>query len=615
MFWPRAKDGVLKPILLLALALSMVGAVEAEVVAEEQIVVKWDDVRQVIDGFGACDGWFEDEWLAHENKDEMFDLLFSQDRGIGLSILRHRVPSRPGEYVDYGMELDGNDLDMGDKAWVGLSYRNLPKALPYRSVKVQFTCHQVSPHSGTLSFYTEIQPRGPFADRAGDLEGRQKSKSSVLWKPPAWNKAKASDDQHLSPELLPIVDEAFSANGGGVDPVSTLNILIRGKGGKRSAVSYDRKPEQAAKLVIVDAQGLEHVIRLENSESDAEMTGMSQMKMQAIISQEAVKRGVDKVWASAWSPPARFKNNHKVNNGFLKLEHHRAYAEHLERYRRLHLEYSGIPLYGLSPQNEPGRKPWESCEWKNTHYRDFIRDHLGPVLDPSCQLIACEETRWGSVPKFYGPSFEDPKAHGFVDILAGHCYPKSDIDVSHAKFGRRVWMTEWSYDTSKEDLSISNGVRWAHNFWRLLVNAEVNALHHWWLVNFKGEGKQQGLLNAQVGVSGIEVPKRMWTIGNFSKFVRPGWKRLEVTRHPVAQVSVAAFIEPKKDHPQLALVVIHQGKKDVRVQCGDLGFSKDQRFVPHRSSETEDLKELEAVTIKESWLLPAQSVTTYVTRL
>lgn len=326
--------------------------------------------------------------------------------------------------------------------------------------------------------------------------------------------------------------------------------------------------------------------------------------------QEAIERGANKIWSSSWTPPSWMKtNNSEKNGGYLKAENYQDYADFLQAYYSRMKNTHGITEYAISPQNEPGIKSWESCEWTNTAFRDFIMNNLGPVL--GTRIVAPEETNWDNVDNFILPTINDATAKGYLDIVAGHVYG-GNPDTSYNSLGKTTWETEWSYDTSAEDLTIGNGVTWAYNFHRLLANAEVSATHHWWAASFKNDGKQQGLVNAVSGQAGtVVVPKRLWTIGNYSRFVRPGYVRIDATKNPYSNIYMTAYKNPSTN--KFAIVVINKGTSSVTLDLTLSGFTSGS-VTPYRTSSTENLAQLSAISGGGviSVTLPASTVTTYV---
>ncbi len=331
----------------------------------------------------------------------------------------------------------------------------------------------------------------------------------------------------------------------------------------------------------------------------------------AWTAQEALARDCERVWAAAWTPPKWMKSNLASNGGTLPPANYQTFANGLEAYFQKFKNDFDLTYYGISPQNEPGPKPWESCDWTPENLRNLIRDHVGPTL--STRVIAPEATRWtdsNSVDFWYAPIHADPAARAQVDILAGHAYG-GNIDVTHAAYGKPVWLSEWSSDTSPEDLSIANGVEWAHRWWRLLVNSRVNSCHFWWGVNMNQDGNQQGLMSAAPGVAGVTVAKRLWTLGNIAKFVRPGWVRIGVEAEPAAGVHLMAF--KRTSTGQFAVIAINRSGASHSLTLKFAGFTAGS-VTPHRTSSTQNLVALASVSPGSgfTYTLPAATVTTFV---
>ena len=338
------------------------------------------------------------------------------------------------------------------------------------------------------------------------------------------------------------------------------------------------------------------------------------------MAQQARARGVPVVWGSAWSAPNWMKTNgERSNGGFLLDDRYDDYAAWLATWASEMEAQHGVTYDALSPQNEPGVKPWASMEWTAEGFRDFLRDHLGPEWDArgleDVALVAPEETYWRKVDDFMSVIAADPAALAVVDVVAGHAYEYNPNSTSRPEqsfngYGRPVWMTEWSYDVYADDVTIANGVEWALNVWSLLVEAEVSAVHHWWAVNFLNDGRQQGLINAVDGEADFELTKRLFTISQFSRFVRPGWVRVEATKKPHGDVALAAFRDPATG--EFAVVAINEGTASRTVSLTFDGFTSGP-ITPTRTTASESLATLDALDggggVEVS--LPAQSVTTF----
>ena len=88
-----------------------------------------------------------------------------------------------------------------------------------------------------------------------------------------------------------------------------------------------------------------------------------------------------KLFASPWSPPAWMKDNQNMlQGGKLLPQYYQAWADYYIKFIYAY-EAHGIPIWGLSVQNEPmAKQTWESCMYTAEEERDFIKNYLGPSL-------------------------------------------------------------------------------------------------------------------------------------------------------------------------------------------------------------------------------------------
>ncbi len=86
-------------------------------------------------------------------------------------------------------------------------------------------------------------------------------------------------------------------------------------------------------------------------------------------------------FASPWSAPAFMKTtNNMLRGGSLRPEYAEAWATYFTKFIAAY-EAAGIPLWGISLQNEPmAVQKWESMVYSAEEERDFLKNHLGPVM-------------------------------------------------------------------------------------------------------------------------------------------------------------------------------------------------------------------------------------------
>ncbi len=203
----------------------------------------------------------------------------------------------------------------------------------------------------------------------------------------------------------------------------------------------------------------------------------------------------------------------------------------------------------------------------------------------------------------------DPKVAPKVGIIAAHGYGGKirPFQTGNA----RLWQTETSSSSSKYDGSLSDGIRWAQIIHDYLVVAGVNAWVWWFLTDMPRQG--EGTDNAALTDINGNFPKRTFVLGQWSKFVRPGWSRIGVT------YSGPALISAFKDAAghAFAIVVVNPNNYPVRQEFSLDGFSANS-VMPWITSDKLFLAAGAQTPVdgtRFTYLLPARSVITFSGRV
>ncbi|MBV8793894.1 MAG: hypothetical protein JO136_03050 [Hyphomicrobiales bacterium] len=330
--------------------------------------------------------------------------------------------------------------------------------------------------------------------------------------------------------------------------------------------------------------------------------------------QMAVARGA-KVWATPWSAPASMKsNNSLINGGSLLSQDYGAYAQSLSNFITS-VGQIGISLYAISMQNEPNAVvPWDSMYWKSGDIHNFILNYLGPTLKANGQsgvkLMTPETGCLNLLAGYADPTMLDPSALAYVGIIGVHDYcGGSGASAPYANAqGNPVWLTETS-EVTAWDPSISDGLKWARSIHSLLVNMNVSAWHYWDLIGNNGaDYENEGLI-----LPDGETSKRLYALGNYSKFIRPGYQRIGATASPQENVFVSAYRDSSSSN--FAIVVINSNSSDVSQSFSFNGFTSGA-VTPWMTSASSNLESQPSVTATNgqsfNYTLPAMSVTTFV---
>jgi O-glycosyl hydrolase len=326
------------------------------------------------------------------------------------------------------------------------------------------------------------------------------------------------------------------------------------------------------------------------------------------IAKQAVARGVT-VWSAPWSPPAAMKDNGSfINGGMLLPANYSAWATSLAGYVKM-MSSNGVPLYAISVQNEPDIiQDYGSATYTSEQLRDFV-PYLYAALQSagagSTKIMIAEASQWDF--NLTLAAMEDPAVAPKVGILAAHGYGPKKI-VTPTTYGKHVWQTEDSSQSSTYDGSIEDGVSWARKIHTYLTVANVNAWHWWFLSDGPkyGNGPDNGALTD----INLNYPKRAFVMGQWSRFVRPGWSRIGVSYY-FGPLQISAFKDP--ENRSFVIVAVNPSDKTVPQVFSLKGFSTNS-VTPWITSANLALAAQAPIPVKGTsflYALPASSVTTF----
>jgi glucuronoarabinoxylan endo-1,4-beta-xylanase len=322
--------------------------------------------------------------------------------------------------------------------------------------------------------------------------------------------------------------------------------------------------------------------------------------------QAALARGA-LVWGTEWSPPGSMKSNGDFLTGgsfvggatnFTKL------ANIQTSFVTLLTGTYRIPIYALSPQNEPDTSvAYPSCTWTAQQFHDYV-PYLATALSNagygSVKIMIAEQSNWSN--SYSTTAMNDSTVAADIGIIAAHGYGDCCSTLSSSNFTtQHVWETEVS-DSGAYDGSMTSGLTYAREIHSLLTAADVNSCHYWSLsgISFKDN---EGLTD-----SSGNPAKRAYTFGNFSKFILPGWTRVGVTNG--TGLLVSAYKGPNGG---AAIVVVNSGPAATD-QAFSVGTTMGTSVVPWITSSTLSLRAQTVVAVSSGsffYTIPANSVVSF----
>ena len=259
------------------------------------------------------------------------------------------------------------------------------------------------------------------------------------------------------------------------------------------------------------------------------------------LMQLAHARGAS-IWSTPWSPPVFCKDSNTLNGGnYLGTGNddiNQLYAAELAGYVANLKQFANIPLYAISIQNEPDvSTTYPSCLWTGQQYHDFATNLFNALMASnvaSTKILLPEGSSWNS--DYSSTAMSDPNVAAEVGIIAEHNYDGPNFNTGSTaspaalpSYGKSLWETEVSTGDAY-DGGITNAIYWATRIHLFMTVAQANAWHYWWLID-------QGADNQGLTDGSGNPAKRMFALGNFSRFVRPGYYRIGVTNASGALIS------------------------------------------------------------------------------
>ncbi len=305
------------------------------------------------------------------------------------------------------------------------------------------------------------------------------------------------------------------------------------------------------------------------------------------------------MFVSPWSPPAWMKdNNSMLQGGKLKPEFYDTWANYYVKFIQTY-ENIGIPIWGLTVQNEPmAKQTWESCIYTAQEETDFIKNYLGPTLKKNGmsgkKLIAWDHNR-DLVYQRASTYLSDPEAAKYIWGIGFHwyeiwnggrqydnvqrvaeSYPETNLLLTEACNGPFDWkkFEDWTWGEQYGENMIhdfNNGaVAWTD--WNVLLD-ETGGPNH--VDNFCFAP-----IHAKTKEGTLHYMNSYYYIGHFSKFIRPGAKRI-VSSSTRAQLLTTAFLNTDGS---IVVVVMNPTAEKLNYRVCIGGQATETESLPHSIS-------------------------------
>ena len=349
--------------------------------------------------------------------------------------------------------------------------------------------------------------------------------------------------------------------------------------------------------------------------------------------QEAVANNPNAiVFATPWTPPPSMKTSSTSQpysscsegtgycGGYLNPTSYAAYATYLEDFVNFFNTNAGFNLYAISMQNEPDfNATYESCLWSPQQMDTWVANNASTITSAPYQtkLIMPESESFSTAQA--SPTLNDLNAQGQVSIIGGHLYGVSPAPYSipAGDSPKELWMTEFG-PLSGTQLTFAQALSpYGLSIHNSLVNGQYNA-YVWWGMF----GQSNGSCATAAGTCGFvdflgHVQPMGEIMGQYSKFIQPGYVRASATATPVSGVYVSAYTGQDQSGTQHYVIVAINTNTTLQNVSFTLSDAPTGIFsmTPTQSTSAAGLATQPAVTVTAgqfTYTLPAGSITTFV---
>ncbi len=285
-------------------------------------------------------------------------------------------------------------------------------------------------------------------------------------------------------------------------------------------------------------------------------------------------------YASPWSPPTYMKTNgNMLQGGKLKPEYRELWAKYYTKFIEAY-ENEGIPVWGITIQNEPmATQRWESCIYTAEEERDFLRDYLGPIMEQAGygdkKIVVWDHNR-DLMSDRANVIFDDPVAAKYAWGIGNHWYEtwtggkekhENLAKIKEAYPNKEILFTEGcneSFDSVKY-YYWPNAERYIRNMindfnagstgwtdWNILLdqNGGPNHVGNFCFAPVHGDLEKDELV----------FTPTFYALGHFSRFIKPGAKRLSTSTSRSSIMSVCY----QNPNGSIAVVVYNQTRESIK---------------------------------------------------
>jgi glucosylceramidase len=313
------------------------------------------------------------------------------------------------------------------------------------------------------------------------------------------------------------------------------------------------------------------------------------------------------------------KDNNDWRGGKLLPEYYDTWALFFSKYIDAY-QAEGIPIWGITVENEPlgNDNNWESMHYTPEEMSDFVKNHLGPKLESDghdVKILGYDQNRGEELKEWVGAMYKDDAAAKYFDGTAVHWYAstydwfpdnlqyahqaapgkhliqsEACVDAEVPKWRDDPWYwskeaTDWGWDwASEKDKYLHPKYVPVYRYARDIIGCLNNWVDGWidWNMVLDRQGGPNWFKNWCVAPVIVDPEKDevyftpiYYTLAHFSKYIRPGAKRigfdntnenLQLTAAENPDGSLVVVVLNEGQNPQSFRLMLGEATKRVSIQ-------------------------------------------------
>ncbi len=333
--------------------------------------------------------------------------------------------------------------------------------------------------------------------------------------------------------------------------------------------------------------------------------------------------GVNQFLVSTWTPPAFMKDNNSCSNGGSVLtQYYPDLANTMVLWMQNAQASLGQQVNVWSVQNEPSNSTsYDSATYTPAQFISFVTGYLKPAMVSAgltTKIAVPEPSVWGG-PSYFDPNWgfpilqNQPQMDADVDIMTTHDYGANASLASPSQaalqYNKPMWQTE-VYSGHNYNGSISDALNWADSIHGALSTGNFSAWFYWWSMDPYNDN--QALIAYNNSTWTFQIPKRVYAIGNFSRFMRPG--SVVLTTTSTNSNIQATAVRPTSG--SVALVLTNTSTRSITLTVSLTNLANPPASViPYRTSSSENQAVLGPISVvggSFTITIPGNSIVTVV---